>query len=247
MLSSWAPPMPAKRTRRGAAPTIEALDGAMRTPSVGIYLIACSGREENTINTMFHNIPSKVRERMLELERRDQADRADGTPRLERLRQIAPETGKFLALWAAASPDGQYIEVGTSAGYSALWLALACRATGRSLTTFELLPAKAALARETFAQAGVGDVVRLVEGDFLEHVGQLDRIGFCFLDAEKEIYGACYEAVVARLVPGGILIADNAINHRETLQPMLDAALADERVDALIVPIGKGELVCRKR
>ncbi|HET9110715.1 MAG TPA: O-methyltransferase [Ktedonobacterales bacterium] len=196
---------------------------------------------------MFHNIPSRVRERMLELEQRDQADRSDGTPRLERLRQIPPETGKFLALWAATAPDGQYIEIGTSAGYSALWLALACREMGRSLTTFELLPHKAALARETIVQAGINDVVRLVEGDFLAYTGQLDRVGFCFLDAEKEVYGACYEAVVPHLVPGGILIADNAINHRETLQPMIDAALADERVDALVVPIGKGELLCRKR
>ena len=48
------------------------------------------------------------------------------------------------------------------------------------------------------------------------------------------------------MVRAGIFIADNAINHYETLKPMLDKALADERVDALIVPIGKGELVCRK-
>ncbi len=49
------------------------------------------------------------------------------------------------------------------------------------------------------------------------------------------------------MVPGGILVADNAINHEATLRPMLELALADERVDALIVPIGKGELVCRKK
>jgi predicted O-methyltransferase YrrM len=66
------------------------------------------------------------------------------------------------------------------------------------------------------------------------------------LDAEKEIYADCYEAVVPNLVPGGLFIADNAINHRETLQPMLDRALSDPRVDALIMPIGKGVLVCRK-
>ncbi len=196
---------------------------------------------------MFHDIPPEVLDRMSELERLDQEDRSNGTPRLERLRQVEPETGKFLALWAASAPDGQYVEIGTSAGYSALWLALACQATGRTLTTFELLPRKVELARETFSRTGVDDVVRLVEGDFLEHVGQLDRIGFCFLDAEKEVYRACYDAVVPRLVPGGILIADNAINHRETLQPMLEAALADERVDAHIVPVGKGELLCRKR
>jgi predicted O-methyltransferase YrrM len=102
-------------------------------------------------------------------------------------------------------------------------------------------------ARRTFAKAGVQDVVELVHGDFLEHVSEIRDIGFCFLDAEKEIYGLCYEAVVPRMVDGGILVADNAINHEATLRPMLDRALKDERVDALIVPIGKGELVCRKK
>lgn len=196
---------------------------------------------------MFHNIPAEVLDQMRELERRDAEDRSDGTPRLDRLRQIPPETARFIALWAAAAPVGPCIEIGTSAGYSALWLALACRATGRTLTTFEILASKAALARETFSRAAVGDVVRMIEGDFLDHIDEFDEVGFCFLDAEKEIYEACYDVVTPRLVPGGILIADNAINHRQTLQPVLDKALADERVDALIVPIGKGELVCRKR
>jgi hypothetical protein len=48
------------------------------------------------------------------------------------------------------------------------------------------------------------------------------------------------------MVSGGLLVADNAINHREILQPMIERSLVDERVDALVVPIGKGELVCRK-
>ena len=139
------------------------------------------------------------------------------------------------------------MEIGTSAGYSALWLALACRLKGRTLTTFEVLGEKAALAAETFAAAGVRDVVDLVHGDALEHLPSCTSVSFCFLDAEKEVYAACYEAVVPNMVPGGILVADNAINHRDTLGPMLDRALADERVDALIVPIGKGELVCRRR
>ncbi|MHB8244454.1 MAG: O-methyltransferase [Acidimicrobiales bacterium] len=196
---------------------------------------------------MFHDIQTDMLECMHELERRDEADRTDGTARLDRLRQIPEDTGRFLALWAASVPEGALIEIGTSAGYSALWLSLACRATARTLTTFEVLPQKAALARETFSRSGVNDLIRLVEGDFLDHADELDRVAFCFLDAEKEAYEACYNLVVPLLVPGGILIADNAINHKETLQPMLDAALVDERVDALIVPIGKGELVCRRR
>ncbi len=195
---------------------------------------------------MFHTIPDPILARMRELERIDGRDRTDGTPHLARLRQIPPETGKFLALLAAASPPGEMIEIGTSAGYSTLWLALACRATGRRLTTFEVLPEKIDLARETFALAGVEDVVTLVASDARDHLAGLADIGFCFLDAEKEVYADCYEVVVPRLVSGGLLVADNATSHQEALRPILDRALADPRVDALIVPIGKGELVCRK-
>ncbi len=196
---------------------------------------------------MFHDIPAPMLARMHVLEAIDAQDRLDGTSRLQRLRQIPPETGRFLALLAASAPPGACIEVGTSAGYSALWLALACRETGRKLLTFEVLAEKVALAQETFRLAAVSDVVTLTAGDAREHLSSLRDIAFCFLDAEKEIYAEVYSLVIPLLAPGGILVADNAINHRETLAPMLDHALADSRVDALIVPIGKGELVCRKR
>jgi len=196
---------------------------------------------------VFHDIPQAVVARMKHLEEADALDRGDGTARLQRLRQIPPETGRFVALMAATAPAGRYIEIGTSAGYSALWIALACRLLGRRLTTFEVMDEKVALARETFALAGVGDVVELVHGDARDHLGGLSEVAFCFLDAEKEVYAECYEAVVPRMAAGGLLIADNAINHADTLRPMLDRALTDERVDAMIVPIAKGELVCRRR
>jgi len=184
---------------------------------------------------------------MRELEQMDARDRTNGTTRMKRLRQIPPEVGKFIAIVAAAAPAGRYIEIGTSAGYSTLWLALACRAVGRRITTYEILDEKAELARRTFDEAGVGDVVEFIHGDALDHLPGCKDIAFCFLDAEKEIYDRCYEALMPGMVQGGFLVADNAINHQATLRPMLDRALQDERVDALIVPIGKGELVCRKR
>jgi predicted O-methyltransferase YrrM len=196
---------------------------------------------------LFSDIPQRILDRMRQLEEIDTRDRTDGTARLERLRQIPPETGKFVALLAAAAPPGRYIEVGTSAGYSTLWLALACRLMGRRVTTFEVLDAKAQLARQTFEMTSVHDVVDFVHGNALDHLADCSGVSFCFLDAEKEVYAACYEAIVPNMVSGGLLVADNAINHYETLRPMLDRALADERVDALIVPIGKGELVCRKK
>lgn len=185
-------------------------------------------------------------ERMRYLETVDARDRKDGTPRLKRLRQIPPETGRFLALLLAGAPEGVVLEVGTSAGYSTLWLALACELLQRQIVTFEIRPDKVALARETFRMAGVEHMVKLFEGDALDQLPLYDQIGFCFLDAEKDMYEACYEAIVPRLVPGGLLVADNAVNHRQTLRPVIERALKDERVDAMVVPIGKGELVCRK-
>ena len=195
---------------------------------------------------MFSSIRQPIQERMQYLEKLDAQDREDGTLRYQRLRQIPPTTGKFLALIAANAPDGNYLEIGTSAGYSTLWIALACEMLGCSITTFETLPEKVKLARETFRLAQMEKTVSLVEGDAREHIGQYRNIAFCFLDAEKEVYGELYELVIPRLVQGGLLLADNAINHQESLKSMLDKALIDERVDALIIPIGKGVLVCRK-
>ena len=180
------------------------------------------------------------------LEDRDRTDRIDNTSRMERFHQIPPETGRFLSILAASAPKGKFIEIGTSAGYSALWIALACQQIGSTLTTFEILKEKADIARKTFQMTNLGNNVELIEGDARDYLVSYKNIAFCFLDAEKEIYEECYNIVIPNMVKGGILIADNAINHYETLKLMLDKALADERVDALIVPIGKGELVCRK-
>ena len=196
---------------------------------------------------MFNDMPAPMVEVMRRLEARDERDRADGTAHLERLRQIPPETGRFIALLAASAPEGAMIEVGTSAGYSTMWLALACRATGRSITTFEILDHKAALARETFAEAQVTDVVTAIEGDFLQHSDDITNIAFCFLDAEKDVYEACYDVVVPRLVSGGLLVADNATSHAADLKEFIDRAMADDRVDATVATVGKGELICRKR
>ena len=195
---------------------------------------------------MFNEISPSMKAVMERLEQRDHEDRHDGTPHLERLRQIPPETGKFLAIMAAGAPDGAWIEVGTSAGYSSMWLSLACRAVRRQLTTFEVLPFKAVMARANLSESQVDDVITLIEGDFLDAADQLGPISFCFLDAEKDVYEACYAVVVPLLVSGGILICDNAISHQSDLQPLIDRASSDPRLDSVVVPIGKGELVCRK-
>ena len=195
---------------------------------------------------MLHNIPPPVKKRMKYLEKIDVEDRVNGTPRMERLRQIPPETGKFLSILAASAPKGEFIEIGTSAGYSTMWITLACMERGNKIKTFEILKEKIKLAKETFRESKIENYIDLVEGDAREYLKEEKNISFCFLDAEKEVYNDCYDLIIPNMVKGGLFVADNAINHYETLKPIIDKALIDERVDALVVPIGKGELVCRK-
>ena len=195
---------------------------------------------------MFHDIPEPVAVRMAELETRGARDREDGTPRMQRLREVPRDVGRFLAILAAGAPAGRWVEIGTSAGYSTLWLALAAREAGARVTTFEILERKVELARETFALAEVGDVVELVHADVRDGLAAVEGISFAFLDSEKEDYAELYELVVPRLVRGGLLVADNVVNFRDAVQPMLDRAFADERVDAVVVPFLTGQMLCRK-
>lgn len=196
---------------------------------------------------MFHNIPKPILEQMAALEAQDAADRIDGTPIHKRLRQIPPETGQLLALLAASAPSGLCMELGTSAGYSGLWLALAMAQRGGKLVTFELLPEKAEMARKTFKKAKVENLIEMVHGDARGHIAMYDEIAFCFMDTEKEMYIDLYEAVTPRLLPGGLLLADNLLSHADSLAEFLAHVRADTRMDSVIVPIGTGVLLCRKR
>jgi predicted O-methyltransferase YrrM len=118
-----------------------------------------------------------------------------------------------------------------------------CRATGTSV-----LPWIAVLKSEPrrIRLAGVQDVVEMVVDDALEHIARFTCVSFCFLDANKAIYSDCYKVILPNMVSGGILVADNAISDEAALRPKLDRALADTGVDEMIVPVGRGELVCRK-
>jgi len=134
------------------------------------------------------------------LEDIDSRDRSDGTPRIERLRQIPRETGKFLSILAAFAPKGKFIEIGTSAGYSTLWIALACKSLRNKVTTFEILKEKSKLAEETFKETNLEDYIELILGDARDYINNYKNIAFCFLDAEKEVYGECYDYKIIALL-----------------------------------------------
>jgi predicted O-methyltransferase YrrM len=181
---------------------------------------------------------------MAELHARDAADREKDTPQAARLRAIAPEVGQLLLTLAIATRATTIVEVGTSSGYSTLWLATAARQTGGRVTTFEVDPSKLSLARGTFATARVEDVVELREGDggegLTHFVGRADLV---FIDSEKDDYLRLLHLAVAALRPGGLLVADNLTSHADALVEFRAQALAHPLLSGLVIPVGGGEFL----
>lgn len=185
---------------------------------------------------------------MRRLEERDARDRVDGTPRERRLRQIPSDVGRFLQTLALAIGARRIVEIGTSGGYSTLWLALAARETSGRVTTFETDPAKVDLARRSFVDAGLEAVIDLRHADARDGLGvEPGTVDLVFLDAEKEIYEGLLDPVVEALRPAGLLIADNLTSHADELASFRDRALNHPDLTGLVVPIGRGELLALKR
>ncbi|HEX9122695.1 MAG TPA: O-methyltransferase [Actinomycetota bacterium] len=190
-------------------------------------------------------VPADVRAVMRRLEGLDARDREDGTARERRLRAVRPEVGEFLMTLVLATGARMVVELGTSGGYSTLWLAVGLSRTGGRVTTFEIDPAKVELASRSFADAGVDGTVDLRHQDAAEGLRALEpgSADLVFLDAEKEDYERFLTLSVTALRQGGLLVADNLTSHREDLQGFRDAALSHPELAGLVVPIGRGELV----
>jgi predicted O-methyltransferase YrrM len=115
---------------------------------------------------------------------------------------------------------------------------------GGHVTTLEIDPAKVRLAEESLRGAGLADVATMIHCDAFAYLRDLDTpVDFAFLDAEKEDYLGYYELIVPLMNPGAVLVADNLISHELDLTAFRKRALSDERLSAVIVPIGRGELL----
>ena len=127
-----------------------------------------------------------------------------------RMMNVPVQDGRLLRLMAETIDAKMVVEIGTSNGISAIWLAAALRKTGGKLITHEIDKERAALARENFAKAGVADIVTVVEGDAHETVTRLKGpIDMVFIDAEKEGYLDYLKKVLPLVRPGGLVLAHN--------------------------------------
>lgn len=128
----------------------------------------------------------------------------------QRFRNVPPDDGRLLRLLASTMNAQNVVEIGTSTGYSAIWLGLALKETGGKLTTFEIDEERAATARTNFKRAGMDDIITLVLGDAHEEVKKLkEPIDILFLDADKQGYVDYLEKLLPLVRPGGLIIAHN--------------------------------------
>jgi predicted O-methyltransferase YrrM len=124
---------------------------------------------------------------------------------------VDDKAGRLLRVLTEATGAKKVVEIGTSTGYSGLWLSLALQKTGGRLITFEIDPGRAAQAREHFRKAGVAQLVTVVEGDAHKTVTQLQEpIDLVFIDADWGGYTDYLNKLLPLVRPGGLILAHNA-------------------------------------
>ena len=166
----------------------------------------------------------------------------------QRFRNVSTRDGRLLRLLAETNNAQRVVEIGTSTGESALALAMALRRTGGHLYTHEIDPQRAKIAKENFKQAGVDDLITIVEGDAHETVKRYkEPIDILFLDADKEGYIDYMDKLVPLIRPGGLIIAHN-MSPRMADQRYVDAITKDPKFEtSFLLMEGAGVGVTMKK
>jgi predicted O-methyltransferase YrrM len=173
-----------------------------------------------------------------------------GARRDEFLLAVGEDTARFLQATVIGLGAKRIVEVGTSYGYSTLFLAQAAQRTGGKVTTYEMSAAKQAYAREQLAKAGLaahvewkcGDAVKLLEEESTD-------VDFALIDLWKDLYIPCFERLYPLLSPNAVVVADNMTYPEHTLaQASAYRAFvrAKPDIESVLLSIGSGIDVCSK-
>lgn len=165
----------------------------------------------------------------------------------QRMRAVGPHTGRLLNILARSLEAPTILELGTSFGYSGIWLAEAARASGGRLITMELHGYKSAHAREMSERAGLAEHVDFKVGDAVRMVGELPgKVDFVLVDLWKDLYVPCLEAFYPKLNPGAVIVADNMVRPgNDDVKRYAAAIRALPGISSVLLPVGSGLEVSR--
>jgi predicted O-methyltransferase YrrM len=160
----------------------------------------------------------------------------------QRMRAIGPETGRVLHALTASLDQPRILEIGTSFGYSTLWFADAARKAAGRVITLEKHAYKSDYAQGMAQRAGLAEHIDFRIGDALELIPSLsDRFDLVFIDLWKDLYQPALEAVIPKLKPNAIIVADNMIRPgSEEIRAYGRAVRAVKGMRSLLLPIGTG-------
>ena len=185
-------------------------------------------------------------ELLSELESYGGENDARATKRSEKLLNITRDTGEFLAVILKAIGARSVLEIGTSNGYSTLWLASSIPDSG-SVTTLEIVPHKIRMARQNFQRANLEHKINLLEIPAGEYFKTLDtQFDLVFLDANRSEYMGFADEAMAAVRPQGLLVCDNAVSHASELEEFFTYIKNSGSFTCCLVPVGKGEFVACK-
>lgn len=161
--------------------------------------------------------------------------------RSKKMLNLEPDTARFLYILLRSSRRTRILEIGTSNGYSTIWLAWAASATGGHVISIDRDAHKQVLAEANLLRAELREVVDLVCGDATQVVADLPGPFDCvFFDADRYSAPAQLNLLLPKLTPGALLLADNALSHPGEIAAYLQALEALPDVDRVVLPIGKG-------
>ena len=168
--------------------------------------------------------------------------------RQRRMLNITADTGRFLHILVQATCARRILEVGTSNGYSTIWLADAARRIGGKVTSVDVNEEKTRMAKVNLARAGLSEYVSLCTGDAAALIERLpDPFDLIFLDADRPSYLRYLELVLPRLRRGGLIVADNVVSHAVELKEYLQVIRDHPSLETVTLPVGKGEELTYKR
>ncbi|MNZ41919.1 O-methyltransferase [Acinetobacter calcoaceticus] len=171
--------------------------------------------------------------------KRHDAQQAD---RLLRYRNIEAESAKLLSQFIRMQQAKAILEIGTSTGYSTLWLAEAAQATGGQVTTVEIDAKRSAEAKRHVAELELSEIVQFWVGDAADYLKEAqETFDFILLDAERNAYENYWPDLKRLIKPkGGVLIIDNVISHAAEVKSFLELIKHDQNFMSSILPVGAG-------
>jgi predicted O-methyltransferase YrrM len=183
----------------------------------------------------------RIRDLLRELERTGAANDAVESDRARKMLNLESETAGLLAILARASAATRVLEIGTSNGYSTIWLAWAVAPSGGRVTSIERNAKKQEMARDNLSRAGFEDRVELCLGEATAMVRELTGpFDLVFFDADRISAPEQLRFLLPKLAPQVLLIADNVLSHAQEVAGYLDALSELPGFEHVVVPVGKG-------